>query len=396
MTADGATGSGTRLAHVDALRGFALLGILAVNMALFSSGFAFTGIADPTFNSWADDTVEWIIFFLFTMKFYLLFSFLFGYSFTLQMDSAERRGSPFKPAFLRRLAALFVLGIAHAVLLFPGDILATYAILGLILLAVRNIRPRTAMIVACLLIVATTVATVLVGLSGTIATDPASALIEGARSTEALRGNASQVLSEHLKTLPWSLGTLVVQGPLALASFLIGLALGKHRALADPAAHGQVLRMLQWAGLPIGLSGALIFASFGGTHDTLATTVGYATAPLLTAAYVATALRAFSSPRIRILTDFLAAGGRMALTNYLTQSLVCALIFTGLGAGLIGKLRPGTVLLLTLGLFVAQLLVSRLWLRLFRYGPVEWLLRAVTYGSWSPTPAAAQTSKVAT
>ncbi len=395
MNTGGATGSGTRLIHVDALRGFALLGILAVNMALFSSGFAFTGIADPTFDSWLDDAVEWTIFFLFTMKFYLLFSFLFGYSFTLQMDSAERRGSPFKPAFLRRLAALFVLGIAHAVLLFPGDILATYAVLGLILLAVRNIRPRTAMAIAGLLTVATTVAMVLVGLSGAIATDPASALIEGARSTEALRGSAGQVLSEHLKTLPWSLGTLAVQGPLALASFLIGLALGKHRALADPGAHGQVLRLLQWVGLPIGLSGALIFASFGGTHDTLATAVGYATAPLLTAAYVATALRVFQSPRLRIPTGFLAAGGRMALTNYLTQSLVCALIFTGLGAGLIGKLRPGTVLLLTLGVFVAQLVVSRLWLRLFRYGPVEWLLRAVTYGSWSPASAGARTPKVA-
>lgn len=387
MTSSGAARSGDRLVHIDALRGFALLGILAVNMALFSSGYAFTGIADPNFSSFTDNAVEWAVYLLFTMKFYLLFSFLFGYSFTLQLDSAQRNGRPFKPAFLRRLAALFVLGVAHAVLLFPGDILSTYAILGLILLAVRNIRPRTAIVLAGVLTVGTTAIVVLVGLSGAVTADPAAALVEGQRATEALRGAPSEVIAEHVRTLPWILGTLAVQGPLAFTSFLIGLAVGKIKALGDLGRHERVLRMLQWVGLPVGLSGSLVFASFGGTHNTLATAVGYATAPLLTAAYVATMLRVFSSPRAWVLTEFLAAGGRLALTNYLLQSLVCALIFTGLGAGVIGQMSPGVVLLMTFAVFFAQIILSYIWLRLFRYGPVEWLLRAVTYATWRPRSA---------
>lgn len=385
-----ATGHGNRLVHVDALRGFALLGILAVNMALFSSGFAFTGIADPTFTSFTDKVVTWTVYFLFTMKFYLLFSFLFGYSFTLQLDSAQRKGRRFTPAFLRRLGALFVLGVAHAVLLFPGDILSTYAVLGLLLLAVRRIRPRTAVVLAGLLTVATTGAVVLVALSGSLAADPAAALAEGQRATEALRGSPSEVIAEHVRTVPWILGTLVVQGPLAFTSFLLGLAAGKIRALGDLQRHQRVLRLLQWVGLPVGLSGSLVFASFGGTHDTFATAVGYATAPLLTAAYAATMLRVFSSPRAAVFTEFLAAAGRLALSNYLLQSVICALVFTGLGAGLIGQVSPGVVLSMTFAVFVVQIIGSYLWCQRFRYGPVEWLLRAVTYASWNPRSAGRQ------
>ncbi len=243
---------------------------------------------------------------------------------------------------------------------------------------------------AGLLTVATTGAVVLVALSGSLAADPAAALVEGQRATEALRGSPSEVIAEHVRTVPWILGTLVVQGPLAFTSFLLGLAAGKIRALGDLQRHQRVLRLLQWVGLPVGLSGSLVFASFGGTHDTFATAVGYATAPLLTAAYAATMLRVFSSPRAAVFTEFLAAAGRLALSNYLLQSVICALVFTGLGAGLIGQVSPGVVLSMTFAVFVVQIIGSYLWCQRFRYGPVEWLLRAVTYASWNPRSAGRQ------
>ncbi|MFY3060546.1 DUF418 domain-containing protein, partial [Achromobacter xylosoxidans] len=93
-----------RLAQVDALRGFALLGILVVNIGVFASPFYANGIADPAFSSRADLAVRWLVAWLFETKFYLLFSFLFGYSFTLQMAAAERGGAAFAPRLLRRLA----------------------------------------------------------------------------------------------------------------------------------------------------------------------------------------------------------------------------------------------------------------------------------------------------
>ncbi|WP_437080432.1 DUF418 domain-containing protein [Streptomyces sp. enrichment culture] len=121
----------TRLLDVDALRGFALFGILVVNLAYFASGYPFHLVADPAHGSWRDDSVEFGVRLLFEMKFYLLFSFLFGYSFTLQLAAAGTAGANFTARFVRRVGGLFVLGGLHAVLLFQGDILTTYALLGL-------------------------------------------------------------------------------------------------------------------------------------------------------------------------------------------------------------------------------------------------------------------------
>ena len=119
-----------RIVDIDALRAVALLLILLVNIAFFSSGYDFHLVDDPTHDS-VDLLIAGAVELLFAMKAYLLFAFLFGYSFTLQLDSAARRGVAFRPAFLRRLTGLFVLGVLHAVLLFHGDILTTYALLGL-------------------------------------------------------------------------------------------------------------------------------------------------------------------------------------------------------------------------------------------------------------------------
>jgi uncharacterized protein len=171
------SGTLSRIVDVDALRAVALLFILVVNIAFFASGYPFQLVPDPAYDSWGDQTVLWLVELLFTMKAYLLFSFLFGYSFTLQLDSAARRGVDIAPRFRRRLAGLFVLGILHAVLLFQGDILATYALLGLVLLAMRKVRVGTALRVAVLLTGVIGFVLALAATSGTqLVSDPASAL----------------------------------------------------------------------------------------------------------------------------------------------------------------------------------------------------------------------------
>ncbi|GAB3875511.1 DUF418 domain-containing protein [Kibdelosporangium lantanae] len=303
-----------------------------------------------------------------------MFSFLFGYSFTLQLDSAARASAAFTPRFLRRLGGLFVLGVLHAVLLFHGDILTTYAVLGLVLLAVKGISPRTAVISA---VVITGVVVVAVLFAG----NPLTAdLAAGARTTEAFRGGFWSVVAEHLRLLPAQLASNAGQAPLALSAFLVGLAAGRRRVLADVDRYAPALRRIQQVGYPVGFAGAAVFAFGGGTGNVATLAVGLLTAPLLAAAYAATALRVFRSRRdvARVLTS----PGRMALTNYLCQSLVCVLLFTGVGFGLVGRLGPALVLLVALGIFLVQCLASAWWLRRHRYGPVEWLLRAVTYWRW--------------
>ena len=377
-TSDNARTSGdARINVVDALRGTALLLILLVNVAFFASGFAFHLVDDPAHGA-LDRLVAGAVELLFAMKAYLLFSFLFGYSFTLQLDSAARRGAAFGQSYLRRLSGLFLLGALHAVLLFHGDILTTYALLGLVLLAVRRIEPRTALLAAAAIVGVVAFVMGLAAVSGAaLVPDEAAALAAGARSTEALRGGFGDVVLEHLRSLPAMLGGLAVQAPLAFAGFLVGLAAGKHRMLAAVHSHQDLLRRCEQVGYPIGLAGATLFAVGGGTANLTGLMVSIVTAPFLAAAYAATLLRLFTRrPRV---ADALAPAGRMALTNYLGQSLVCLLVFTGVGLGLVGRTSPAQTLLIALAIFVLQVAASWWWMRRFRYGPAEWALRAWTH-----------------
>ncbi|MEU0522425.1 DUF418 domain-containing protein [Streptomyces niveus] len=381
-------GGGARLEQVDALRGFALFGILMVNITYIASAYHGTGLEDPGLGGPLSDGVRRLVAVLFEAKFFLLFSFLFGYSFTLQIDSAERRGTRFTPSFLRRLTGLFVLGAVHAVVLFPGDILTLYAVLGLILLALRRVQPRTAVRIAVALPAVTAVGYALLALAvaqagggGTISPSTASA---AAQANEALRGGPASVIGAHLEALP-DVALLLVffQAPSALAAFLLGLAAGRRRDLADIERHQRLLRRLQLTGFTVGLLGAVVYADASLNHPQSAyhlfgMGLDVLTAPLLAAAYAATVLRIAQSHYGQAMVTALAPAGRMSLTNYLGQSLVCALLFTGFGAALVGRVAPSGVAAIALALFAAQSVTSRWWLRHHAYGPLEWLLRAWT------------------
>ena len=368
-----------RILGIDALRSFALFGILVVNIGYFASGYTFHQVHDPAFASVADTAAHWVVTVFFEMKFYLLFSFLFGYSLTLQIDSAARKGVDFRPRFLRRLAALSAIGALHAVLLFQGDILTTYALLGLLLLALHRIRPRTALITAGVITALMTVQFLAMAATGVAEVDTGAALAAGAQTTSALAGGPLDVVAEHLRSLPHMAVALVgMQGPVAFAAFLTGLAAGRHRVLADPAAHDRALRLAQWVGFPVGLAGSLGLAALGGTADPAGVAVAVATAPFLPAAYSATLLRFFQTGAGARTAAVLAPAGRMALTNYLAQSLLCLLLFTGVGLGLVGQVSPAPVLLIAAGIFLLQLGASAWWMSGHAYGPVEWVLRAAT------------------
>ncbi|MGW0805657.1 DUF418 domain-containing protein [Nonomuraea sp. NPDC002799] len=374
-----------RIASVDALRGFALLGILLVNIAFLASGFRMAGLAEPAFDSSLDWGVRWVVTLFAENKFYLLFSFLFGYSFTLQLDSAARQGRPFVPMFLRRVAGLLLLGLAHAVLLFPGDILTTYAAVGVALLIFHRITPKTAMLLAVALTALLALGFVLLALLAASGLDMSGTLAdnaqEAAQSRTALGGGVWQIVGEHLRKLSLIIVARVVfQGPAVLAACLIGLAVGKLGALRDVRAYTGTLRRIQWAGFTIGLAGAFVYtmSAWGaGVHKFWGEAVDLVTAPLLAAAYAATFLRLL--PHLPRLARALAAPGRMALSNYLAQSLICALIFTGYGLSLVDRVSPPAEVLIALAIFAAQVLYSHWWLQRHRYGPVEWLLRSLTY-----------------
>ncbi len=379
-----------RVHDVDALRGLALLGILVVNMNVFASAYYGSGVADPQFVAPLDQAVSFGVSMLFELKFYLLFSFLFGYSFTLQMAAADRTGSALRPRILRRQLGLFLIGCAHGALLFHGDILTIYAGCGLILLAARATSDRRAIQTAAILIAITTLLSmllatlILVGLASE-ELDVAAIHDHAAQVTAAYRGSPVSTLAQRVHDWPLTAVVLTtIQGPSAIAMFLVGLVAGRHGVLADPTSHRVQLDRVLRIGLPLGLAGAIVYAcsavfATNQAQTLLGLAVSFLTAPMLTGAYVVMALRLFA--RRPAVVAALAPAGRIAATNYLLQSLVCSLIFTGYGLAMIGSIAPAPRLLIVVTIFALQLALAAWWLRNHTYGPVEWLLRAIT--RWS-------------
>lgn len=383
---------------IDALRGFALLGILMVNAGSFASTYFGVGVVDPAFSRPVDHAVRWWVSFIFETKFYLLFSLLFGYSFALQMDSAERSGSAFVPRFLRRLLGLLLLGLAHAWLLFAGDILVTYALLGVLLLAWRGLKPMAATVLALALLGMVAggwgLLAWLVAHVPPIEVPVAELHAKAQQAAQAYRASALDAIAQRGRDMAdgvWFV-LVFVQGPCALAMFLLGLAAHRSGFLARVAQQpARLRRWMAWC-LPVGGAGALFYATAQvGTssvqqpeHVVLAAlAVDLATAPFLTFGYVALLLWLLQhgpvGPRLGAALE---PAGRMALSNYLLQSLVGATVFTAYGLALVGRVAPWLVVLGVLTLYGAQLVWSHRWMATHAYGPVEWWLRAFTLWQW--------------
>ncbi|MFF5447186.1 DUF418 domain-containing protein [Streptomyces sp. NPDC012888] len=371
-----------RVQEVDALRGFALAGILLVNVLTMSGP---VGLVGGRPDGGADTVALWLVNFLAQSKFYPIFSFLFGYSFTLQMASAERVGARVGPRTLRRLFGLFLLGALHAVFLYVGDILTTYALCGLILLASRGAAPRTAFRAALwlwgcfggLLLVTAAAAALL---------DPAPDTgVGSAEKTTALvdayRGGFADVVGANVDALPEAAAATLLMSGFVIAAFLVGLAAGKQHWLTT--AEGPTLRRLLVTGLCVGVPTALFAAAgtagpLSARWELLAAMVSVVAAPALSVAYASGLLLWFRTGGGARAVSVLAPAGRMALTNYLTQSLVMALLFTGYGLALYGRLGIAVPLAMALLLYAAQLALSARLMRRYRLGPVEWLLRKLT------------------
>ncbi|UZW61329.1 DUF418 domain-containing protein [Lysobacter enzymogenes] len=377
-----------RIEHLDALRGLALFGIAVVNIGVFASPWWGLGAPDPAFSAPLDRIALALVATLFEMKFYLLFSFLFGYSFSLQQAAAARAGQAFAPRMGRRLLGLWLIGALHAALLFHGDILTTYALMGALLLGLSRAGETAQLRIAHGLIVATALAWAALGILAWL--QPAPAADAAAQAQAVLRGFTGApagVLAARADALTsaWPI-LLALQAPCALAMFLYGLAAGRRTLAARLDDYRPLLRRLRRVGFAVGLPAALALGTIEAWPvsepvQLWVLALSLLTAPLLSLAYAALALPWFAGGGARI-ADRLAPAGRMALSNYLLQSAAMALLFTGYGLGWMGRISPAATLAIVLALFAAQLCLSRAWLRRFAYGPVEWLLRAATIGAW--------------
>jgi uncharacterized protein len=388
------------MVEVDMVRGFALFGVLLVNMY----GFGADSIA---WNSPTDELAFAIMRVFFESKMWTLFSILFGFGFALQMQSAHARGFGFLPTYLRRLTVLFVLGAAHA-LLFDGDILMLYAELGLALLVIRSLSTRKLLLLTLGLMLVFPLARFT---SNQDPTSESEAILNVSEARSELElsqgsdvyatGSLAEVAADNANAIPADpLEDLYTpeSGLTVLGMFILGFVLGRSGVLRDISGHvASIARMRLW-GLGLGLTAMV-------AERVLAATYGYAVfreqqagtgvqlagdllftfgATALALGYAATLILAAQTPRGKAALMPLAAVGRLALTVYLTQTLMFTTLFYGYGFGQVFRLGPATVTVWAVVIFAVQIVVCQLWLRRFRFGPVEWLWRSLTYLKWQP------------
>ncbi|RJQ67278.1 DUF418 domain-containing protein [Pseudonocardiaceae bacterium YIM PH 21723] len=357
-----------RVAVLDVLRGFALFGILLANIWFFAQLDAV-----PRTESW--HAVHLAILLVVDAKFYTLFAFLFGYGFGLQLTRLESV-APLR----RRYTALLVIGLLHGCLLYDGDVLVSYAITGFLLLTVRRASDARALRLALFgYLLGTGLLLLITGLA-----DPDDRA-DVMTSVQAMNASVGSAIGERtVSYLTEVVAGLVTGYPfIFLSLFLAGMVAARRKVLETelPAA---LLRRVALAGLGIGLPLVLALSWFWSDGELDGSVPAQATAPLITAGYVALLLLAWRTGAGRRALSYLAPMGRLSLTNYLTQSLICAFLFTAYGFRLGGNVQPTEAMGIACGIFGAQLVLSNLYLRWFRIGPVEWVLRSITY--WRVQP----------
>ncbi|NIM00439.1 MAG: DUF418 domain-containing protein [Acidobacteria bacterium] len=397
-----------RLHHVDVVRGAAILGILVVNMGVFFAPIYVEILGPAAFDSAAELWTKRAILFFAQTKFYTTFSILFGFGLAIQLERFTSRGVTFGRFWTRRMLGLLAIGLFHAWILWFGDILTWYAICGLLLFLFRNAKPRTLKVWSAILLAFPTIlftgVVLLIAVAGTIPEVAEEMQTQWEEQSASVRAKLDESYERYpvagfaetlrLNFRQWAqIAAYFIFGlPMLLGIFIIGLLFHRHRLFHDSAALlPKIRRSLMWL-IPVAVSSTGGMVLLYGRFDPM-----IPTPPLLLNSvlmlvgqlsgaftYIFLLLIAFHSPRTHRFVAPIAAVGRMALTNYLMHTIVFTTLANGYGAGLYGRVSLTLGLLMTLGMFVIQVALSNAWLRRFRFGPMEWLWRSVTYGKFQP------------
>ncbi len=391
-----------RIPSIDVLRGFAILGILIVNM----QGFAriSTAYVNPVSAGGFDGAEVWLwsIVYLFAdTKFISIFSMLFGAGMAMMSDRMAARGVSGTGLHYRRQFWLLLIGLVHAYLIWHGDILVAYALCGFLLYPLRNLGPRRLLWIGGCAVAFIVPLWGLFGMSMPYWSpeDLALAAAEWSPSQEAMDEEIAAFRG------PWG-GQVRARAPIALTLettaflgfflwragglMLVGMALYRLGVLAasrPPAFYRRMAVVGLATGLPLAAGGVAYKLHHGFAFEktmfqgTLFNYVGSAGVCL---GYLALVMLAVQSGWLPGLQRRLAATGRMALTNYMAQSVICTLVFYGHGLGLFERVGAPGRLGIVVGIWALQLLWSPWWLGRFRFGPLEWAWRSLSYMKRQP------------
>jgi uncharacterized protein len=385
-----------RIELLDALRGFALIGVLVVNLRYFSlyeflpaagkAGLATAGV---------DSVLALVLAAFVDTKSITLFTFLFGIGFALQFDEARRDGASTR-RYLRRLMVLAAIGLVHGMVVWSGDILRYYAFAGLALVACARLSTRALLTLG-----------LAIALFGSALLRPFAMLLprapgaSDAATAQALAafsdGGFSDVVAANFAYAKFELLANWSLIPFVLGRVMIGVAIGRSGVLTQASLHLPFWRRLWWWGLAVGgaltaftlcrdaglMPGPPEFWRHGATRA-LTGAMRAAGSIALAGAWMAGFVLLFQRDAWRRRCGVLASVGRTALSNYLVQTFFGIALFYGIGLGIGPRFGLPAVIVATLVIFALQCAASAWWLARFRYGPVEWVWRCLTYGERLP------------
>lgn len=390
-----------RIATLDAVRGFALLGIFIMNIGPFHQPLFLEAVENPSWPMWWDQAAVAARNVLFAGKFNGMFSMLFAVGFTIQLERLRERDPAHANAiYLRRVLWLLAFGLLHACLFWTGDVLHIYALFGLLLIFVlHRLSDRILIALMGLLLIYP-----LIGNAIAAQFSDAQSMQELMKAFDALNA-AQDAASGHgtfweaarqnvqtmwlLYTGPWNWRFIPGMYATIGVTMLLGLLLGRHRIFQNIQSYMPLVKRIQYVSIGVGIAGGAVFAVWRATTESpMQPTVFKAIAGFCFAIsrvavmsfYVTTIVRALHSDKWRPWLQPIVLTGRMPLTNYLLQTLIATFVFTGWGLGHWRETGPAVDLAFALAVyFIIQVPLSVFWLRRFERGPMEALWRKLTY-----------------
>lgn len=389
-----------RHAILDILRGLSLLGIVLANFPEFGLyTFLDAGVTEAMPTAAADRAARFLQYLFIDGKFYTLFSLLFGIGFSIIIANAATRGADGFRIFYRRMSVLLLIGFVHLMFLWSGDILMLYALLGMLLPLFRHATDRTLLAWSAVFLLLPVAVDAAVEFSGVC---PSAPVVELQQYYCAKYGITDENFAYWLRDAD-SYGEVfefLIQGALVrvqefidgnryfrvMGLFLLGFCIGRNRLYAGLEHRRRPLERIAVYGFAFGLPLSFVYAwscmnahPWGlAVHSLLYTASVFP----LGFAYAAGMCLLYLHHREARIFKFLAAPGRMALTNYIFQSVWGMLLFYGTGFGYGADTGLVYILLAATGVFLAEAVFSRFWLRKFRFGPLEWGWRMLTYGKY--------------
>ena len=383
---------------LDALRGFALLGICLANYPEFSLYSFLDDAARATFpTATLNEITQWILYILIDGKFYTIFSLLFGIGFSIILENNRKRGANGIRIFYRRMLYLFLIGLAHLIFIWSGDILMLYALVGMTLPLFLRLKDKGILIWAAVFLTAPVIIDYVCQFTGVYLS---SKLVEWQWLLCDRFGITEENFAYWLRdaTDYHDMFRFLLMGAVermqefvdgnryfkVLGLFLIGYWIGCHYLYTKILEYKDILRKIAYYGIGLGLPLSAIYAwsamngkPFGfGTHSLF-----YFISVYLTSfGYVSLFCLLYLKYREGSIWKTLAYPGRMALTNYIGQSLMGVLIFYGVGFGLGADMPLFMTEIVAAAVFLFEISFSMVWLRYFRFGPLEWVWRCLTYG----------------